>query len=144
PRWDEKGNVVRALPEAAAAPATVSGELHSISHWSLRMLWEGGGKQRPASQETCRRCQPQPRLRVEVGRFPADASGRRKRRAFPGWRCFPNSGRETGGKRAARAAGPINLAASRVSLAPPRSARGRARLWLAGDEKAPSGQVRTI
>src|SRR5262249_29863369 len=33
-----------ALPEAAAAPATVSGELHSISHWSLRMLREGGGK----------------------------------------------------------------------------------------------------
>src|SRR5262249_37509537 len=40
----KKGNVVRALPEATAAPATVSGELHSISHWSLWILREGGGK----------------------------------------------------------------------------------------------------
>src|SRR2546427_6045738 len=42
-RWDEKGNVVRALPKAAAAPATVSGELHSISHWSPLQLRACGG-----------------------------------------------------------------------------------------------------
>jgi hypothetical protein len=64
-RWDAKGNAVRATPEAAAAPATVSGEHSSTRHWSNGRLREGRGTLRPASQETCRRRQPQPRPRVE-------------------------------------------------------------------------------
>jgi hypothetical protein len=40
-------------PDSAAAPATVSGEPFAISHWASP-AWEGGERQRPASQETCR------------------------------------------------------------------------------------------
>ena len=42
-------------PQAAAAPATVSGEC--IVDVPLAMGWEGDGALRPASQETCR-CRP--------------------------------------------------------------------------------------
>jgi hypothetical protein len=41
------------MPEAAAAPATVSGERKALM--PLGKPWEGGLKLRPASQETCRR-----------------------------------------------------------------------------------------
>lgn len=41
-------------PKSVAAPATVSGESTSTSHWVVS-TWEGGRRRRPASQETCRR-----------------------------------------------------------------------------------------
>jgi hypothetical protein len=45
PLWrDPKGNAVRALPKAAAAPATVSGRHSSTCHWSRWRLREGRGK----------------------------------------------------------------------------------------------------
>jgi len=53
---DEKGNAVRVRPNAATAPATVSGELPSTCHWGFRS-GKAEEKQRPASQETCRRRQ---------------------------------------------------------------------------------------
>ena len=41
------------IPNAAAAPATVSGESFVSCHWESRS-WEGDEGYRPASQETCR------------------------------------------------------------------------------------------
>ena len=41
PVWGSKGNAVRgSFPNAAAAPATVSGESFVIGHWESRS-WEG-------------------------------------------------------------------------------------------------------
>src|SRR6478736_3749934 len=52
--WGSIGNAVRGnCPNAAAAPATVSGESFVICHWESRTR-EGGARYRPASQETCR------------------------------------------------------------------------------------------
>ena len=65
--FSTKGSAARRCPEgtkrecgadqksqAAAAPATVSGELPPKCHWNLG-FWEAGMERRPASQETCRR-----------------------------------------------------------------------------------------
>jgi hypothetical protein len=43
-----------ACSKAAAAPATVSDEPQSDSHWIHSLIREGDLRQRPASQETCR------------------------------------------------------------------------------------------
>jgi hypothetical protein len=51
-------------PNAAAAPATVSGESFVIGHWESRS-WEGDARYRPASQETCR--QPWSHAKMSVG-----------------------------------------------------------------------------
>jgi hypothetical protein len=62
-----KGNAVRGgFPNAAAAPATVSGESFVICHWESRS-WEGDARYRPASQETCR--QPWSHARMSVGEY---------------------------------------------------------------------------
>ena len=47
------GALFQSRPNAAAAPATVSGESFVIGHWDTR-TWEGDARYRPASQETCR------------------------------------------------------------------------------------------
>jgi len=55
-RKGSKGNAVRALAHnAAAAPATVSGEPPTINATENACSWEGGRRQGPASQETCHR-----------------------------------------------------------------------------------------
>ena len=65
--WGSKGNAVRGgFPNAAAAPATVSGESFVTCHWESRS-WEGGGRSRPASQETCR--QPWSHAKMSVGEY---------------------------------------------------------------------------
>ena len=42
-----------ATDNAAAAPATVSGEPTAINTTGIIRSWEGGSRRRPASQETC-------------------------------------------------------------------------------------------
>jgi len=65
--WGSKGNAVRGnFPNAAAAPATVSGESFVICHWESRS-WEGDARYRPASQETCR--QPWSHAKMSVGEY---------------------------------------------------------------------------
>jgi hypothetical protein len=65
--WGSKGNAVRGnLPNAAAAPATVSGESCVICHWEPRSR-EGGARYRSASQETCR--QPWSHAKMSVGEY---------------------------------------------------------------------------
>src|SRR5450759_3685407 len=65
--WGSKGNAVRGnFPNAAAAPATVSGESFVIGHWETRS-WEGDARYRPASQETCR--QPWSHAKMSVGEY---------------------------------------------------------------------------
>src|SRR6059058_2303471 len=67
PDWGSKGNAVRGnFPNAAAAPATVSGESSVSCHWESRS-WEGDERYRPASQETCR--QPWSHAKVSVGEY---------------------------------------------------------------------------
>ena len=56
PFGDQKGTRYGLTPNAAAAPATVSGEPNTIQPLgqTKRLTWEGGGRHGPASQETCR------------------------------------------------------------------------------------------
>jgi hypothetical protein len=54
------------FPNAAAAPATVSGESFVMCHWESRS-WEGDARYRPASQETCR--QPWSHAKMSVGEY---------------------------------------------------------------------------
>src|SRR5262245_35581490 len=65
---DEKGNAVRVHPNAAAAPATVSGELPSTCHWSF-----APGRPRKSQYPRARRpagglnASPRPRVEGEKG-----------------------------------------------------------------------------
>jgi hypothetical protein len=54
-RMGSKGNAVRVLGarHAAAAPATVSGEPSAGMTTGMLKSWEGGRRQRPASQDIC-------------------------------------------------------------------------------------------
>ena len=65
---DEKGNAVRVIPNAAAAPATVSGELPSTCHWSFApgrpRKSQDPGATRPAGGVNA---SPRPRVEGEKG-----------------------------------------------------------------------------